>query len=166
MLVSQDSAACGATSLFAFCRDCDRVFGAMPNYLAIWQRDATLSVMPTCRSETFSEMAPEARCLADFVVLLEANRLAGYYFCHAVSGGLRSGVALVVVRLEVVPLPPRCSVPTVAGCRLGVYPAGRDRWGGKRAAKRMSEDQDTLFSTLVLWAFSTGVFQHQCINPH
>jgi len=64
----------------------------------------------------------------------------------------------VVVRLDVVYFPPRSSAPTVAGCRLGGYPVGRDRWGGKRAAGGMSEDNDRCFSTLVLGAFSTGVF--------
>jgi hypothetical protein len=77
-----------------------------------------------------------------------------------------SGVAPVVVRLDVVPLPPRSSAPTVAGCLLDGYPSGRDRWGGKRAAGGMSEDHDRCFSILVLGAFSTGVFQHQCITPH
>ena len=38
---------------------------------------------------------------------------------RAVGDGLRLGVALVDVRLDVVPLPPRSSSPTVAGCRLG-----------------------------------------------
>jgi hypothetical protein len=52
--------------------------------------------------------------------------------CRAVGGGLRSGAALVDVRLDVVPLPPRSSSPTVAGCGLGGFPAGRDRWGGER----------------------------------
>jgi hypothetical protein len=52
--------------------------------------------------------------------------------CCAVGGGLRSGAALVDVRLEVVPLQPRSSSRTVAGCRLGGYPAGRDQWGGER----------------------------------
>ena len=52
--------------------------------------------------------------------------------CRAIGGGLRSGAALVDVRLDVVPLPPRSSLPTVASCQLGGYPAGRDRWGGKR----------------------------------
>jgi hypothetical protein len=52
------------------------------------------------------------------------------------------------------------------GFRLGGYPVGRDRWGGKLAAGGMSEDNDRCFSTLVLGAFSTGVFQHQCITPH
>ena len=33
----------------------------------------------------------------------------------------------VVVRLDVVPLPPRSSALTVAGCQLGGYPDGRDR---------------------------------------
>jgi hypothetical protein len=57
-------------------------------------------------------------------------------------------------------LPPRSSALTVAGCRLGGYSVGRDRWVGKRAAGGMSEDHDRCFSTLVLGAFSTGVFQH------
>jgi hypothetical protein len=52
--------------------------------------------------------------------------------CRAVGGGLHSGATLIDVRLGVVPLPPRSSSPTVAGCRLGGYPAGRDRWGGER----------------------------------
>ena len=52
--------------------------------------------------------------------------------CRAVGGGLRSGAALVDVRLDVVPLPSRSSSPTVTGCRLGRYPAGRDWWGGDR----------------------------------
>ena len=39
---------------------------------------------------------------------------------RVVSDGLRLGVALVDVRLDVVSLPPRSSSPTVAGCRLGV----------------------------------------------
>jgi hypothetical protein len=47
--------------------------------------------------------------------------------CRAVDGGLRSGAALIDVRLDVVPLPPRSSLQTVAGCRLGGYPAGHDR---------------------------------------
>jgi hypothetical protein len=42
---------------------------------------------------------------------------------HADFGGLSSGASPVVVRLDVVPLPPRSSAPTVAGCRLGGYPA-------------------------------------------
>jgi hypothetical protein len=41
--------------------------------------------------------------------------------CRAVGGGLRSGAALVDVCLDVVPLPPRSSSPTVAGCRLGGF---------------------------------------------
>jgi hypothetical protein len=75
---------------------------------------------------------------------------------HADFGGLRSGAVPVVVRLDVVSFPPRSSAPTVAGCRLGGYPVGHDRWGGKRAAVGMSEDNDRCFSTLVLGAFSTG----------
>jgi hypothetical protein len=53
-------------------------------------------------------------------------------YAPTVGGGLRSGAALVDVRLDVGPLPPRFSLPTVAGCRLGGFPAGRDRWDGER----------------------------------
>ena len=42
------------------------------------------------------------------------------------------GAALVDVRLDVMPLQPCSSSPTVAGCQLGGYPAGRDWWGGER----------------------------------
>jgi hypothetical protein len=58
-------------------------------------------------------------------------------------------------------VPPRSSAPTVAGGRLGGYPVGRDRWGGKRAAGEMSEDNDRCVSTLVLGAFSTGVWHYR-----
>jgi hypothetical protein len=43
-------------------------------------------------------------------------------------GGLSSGATPVVVRLDVVPLPPSSSAHTVAGCRLGGYPVGCDLW--------------------------------------
>ena len=59
-------------------------------------------------------------------------------------------------RRRVSPAP--LSAPTVVGCRLGGYPAGRDRRSGKRAAGGMSGDHDRCFSTLVLGALSTGVF--------
>ena len=52
--------------------------------------------------------------------------------CHTVGGGLQSGAALINIRLDVGPLLPRSSSQTVAGCRLGGYPVGRDRWGGER----------------------------------
>jgi len=51
-------------------------------------------------------------------------------FC-VVGGGLRLGVALVDVRLDVVPLLPSSSSQTVAGCQLGGFPVGHDRWGGE-----------------------------------
>jgi hypothetical protein len=73
---------------------------------------------------------------------------------HADFGGLSSGAAPVVVRLDVVPLPPSSSAPTVAGCRLRGYPAGHDLWGGKRAAGGMSEDHDRCLLTLVLVYFA------------
>jgi hypothetical protein len=52
--------------------------------------------------------------------------------CRAVGGGLQSGAALIDVRLDVWPLPPRSSSPTVAGCLLGEFSVGRDQWGGER----------------------------------
>jgi hypothetical protein len=58
--------------------------------------------------------------------------LRGGGACRAVGGGLQSGAALIDVRLDVGPLPPRSSSPTVAGCRLGGFPVGRDQWGGER----------------------------------
>ena len=57
---------------------------------------------------------------------------AGWRMFRTFGGGLRLGVALVDVRLDVVRLPPRSSSPTVAGCRLGGDPVGHDRWGGER----------------------------------
>jgi len=77
---------------------------------------------------------------------------------HADFGGLSSGTSPVVIRHDVVPLQPRSSALTVAGCRLGGYPAARDRWGGNCSAGGMSEDNDRCFAMLVLGAFSTGVF--------
>ena len=50
----------------------------------------------------------------------------------AIAVTVYAGVAFVDVRLDVVPLPPRSSSPTVAGCRLGGSPVGRDRWGEER----------------------------------
>ncbi len=51
--------------------------------------------------------------------------------CRAVGGGLQSEAALIDVRLDVGSLPPRSSLPTVAGCRLGGFSVGRDWWGGE-----------------------------------
>ncbi len=45
--------------------------------------------------------------------------------CSRVEGGNNGGH----VRR---PLPPSSSSPTVAGCRLGGFPVGRDLWGGER----------------------------------
>ena len=85
---------------------------------------------------------------------------------HADFGGLSSGASPVVVRLDVVSFPPRSLAQTVAGCQLGGFPVGRDLWGGKHTAGGMSEDNNRCFSTLVLGAFSTCIFQHHCITPH
>ena len=58
--------------------------------------------------------------------------MRGYDACRAVGGGLQSEAALIDVRLDVGSLPPRSSSLTVAGCLLGGFPVGRDRWGGER----------------------------------
>ncbi len=58
--------------------------------------------------------------------------MRGRVVFRAVGGGLRFGVALVDVNLDVVPLLPSSSSPTVAGCRLGGFPVGHDQWGGDR----------------------------------
>jgi hypothetical protein len=84
---------------------------------------------------------------------------------YADFDGLSSGAPPVVIRLDVVSLQSRSSTPMVAGCQLGGNPAGRDQWGGKRAAGGMSEDHDRCFSILVLGAFSTGVFQTPMYYP-
>ncbi len=52
---------------------------------------------------------------------------------HADFGGMSSGAAPVVVLLDVVPLPPRYSAPTVAGCRVDIL---LDVIGGVESALR------------------------------
>ena len=81
-------------------------------------------------------------------------------------GGLSSGDPPVIVRLDVVSFPP--ALPhrlwwDVCWVDILLDVIGE---GGKRDAGGMSEDNDRCFSMLVLEAFSTGVFQHQCITPH
>jgi hypothetical protein len=66
-------------------------------------------------------------CWGGWLVLVR-----GGVACRAVVGGLQSGAALIDVRLDVGPLPPRSSSPTVAGCRFGGFPVRRDQWGGER----------------------------------
>ena len=77
---------------------------------------------------------------------------------HTDFDGLSSLAALVVVRLEVVPLPPRSLRRRWRVVSWADFSAGRDWWSGKRPAGGMSGDHDRCFSILVLGAFSTGVF--------
>jgi hypothetical protein len=119
-----------------------------------------------CRNvhcEMMSSMAPIALSHGDGAPVQVRRTESPTY---ADFGGLNSGTTPVVVQLDVVSFPPYSSASTVAGCRLGGYPVGRDLWGGKRDAGRMSEDNERCLSTLVLGAFLTGVFQHHCITPH
>ena len=81
--------------------------------------------------------------------------------CRAVGGGMRSRAALVDVCLDVVPLPPSSSSPTVAGCWLGGYP-GRDRSGGKRVVggmiPRINIGADAWGESSIM----TGIYQRWC----
>ncbi len=74
---------------------------------------------------------------------------------HADVGGLSSLDALVVVRLVVVPLPPLLSVQTVSGWSVWADIL-MDVISG--VARALREGCPRCFSTLVLGAFSTGVF--------
>ena len=82
--------------------------------------------------------------------------------CRAFGGGLQSGAALIDVRLDVGPLPPRSSSPTVAGCRLGGFPVGRDRWGGERVVggvlPRINIGTDVRGESSIM----TGVYERWC----
>jgi hypothetical protein len=58
----------------------------------------------------------------DYILFLGGGWLVlvrGGDACLAVGGGLQSGAALINVRLDVGPLPPRSSSLTVAGFQLG-----------------------------------------------
>ena len=82
--------------------------------------------------------------------------------CRAVGGGLQSGAALIDVRLDVGPLPPRSSSPTVAGCRLGGFPAGRDRWGGERVVGGVLPRINICADVWGESSIMKGVFQRWC----
>jgi hypothetical protein len=73
-----------------------------------------------------------------------------------------SGAALVNVRLDVVPLLPRSSLPTVAGCRLGGYPVGRDLWGGKRVVGGVLPRINIGVNVWGESSIMTGVYQGWC----
>jgi hypothetical protein len=79
----------------------------------------------------------------------------------AVGDCLRSGASLVDVRLDVVPLPTRSSSPTVVGCRLGGYPAGRDRWGEEFVVGGVLP-RITLTQTPCGVNQASSVYQHWC----
>ncbi len=80
-----------------------------------------------------AEAGPAADLAPDFVFLVAGG---GWLVmvrvcdaCHVVGGCLQLGASLIDVRLDIGPLPPRSSSPTVAGCLLGGFPVGRDLWG-------------------------------------
>jgi hypothetical protein len=82
--------------------------------------------------------------------------------CRAVGGGLRSGAALVDVRLDVVPLLPRSSSQTVVGCLLGGYPVGRDWWGGDHVVGGVLPRINIGANVWGESSIVTGVYQSWC----
>jgi hypothetical protein len=58
-----------------------------------------------------------------------------------------------------VPLQPRSSLPTVAGCQSGGYPDGRDQWGGDHfvggVSPRINIDADLWDESSIM----TGVYE-------
>ena len=62
------------------------------------------------------------------------------------------------------PLPSRSPSPTVTGCLLGGYPAGRDLWGGERVVggvlPRINIDSDVWGESSIM----TGVYQRWCLS--
>ena len=77
-------------------------------------------------------------------------------------GPVRNPVLQHSTGFDVGPLPPRSSSPPVAGCQLGGYPAGRDRWGGERvmggALPRINIGGDVWGESNIM----TGVYQRWC----
>jgi hypothetical protein len=86
----------------------------------------------------------------------------GVCACRTVCGCLCSGAALIDVRLDVVPLLPRSSSQTVAGCQLGGYPAGRDRWGRNRIVGGMLPHINIVSEVWGESSIMTGVYQCWC----
>jgi len=89
--------------------------------------------------------------------------------CRAVCGGLCSGAALVDVLLDVLPLPPRSSSPTVACvfyycrvCQLGGYPVGRDLWGGERVVGGVLSSINIGVNVWGESSIMTGVYERWC----
>ncbi len=101
-----------------------------------------------------------APVLAPFPGKGELVRVVGA--CRSVGGGLRSGASLVNVRLDIVPLPSRSCSPTVTGCLLGGYPAGRDWLGGEldvgRVLPRINIGADVWGESSIM----TGVYERWC----
>jgi hypothetical protein len=82
--------------------------------------------------------------------------------CLAVSGCLRSGAALVDVRLDVVPLPSHSSSQTVTGCWLGGYPSGRDWLCGERDVGGVLPRIDIRANVWGDSSIMTGVHERWC----
>ena len=82
--------------------------------------------------------------------------------CHTVNGCLLSGAALVSVRLDVGPLLPSSSLPTVAGCLLGGFPAGRDLWGGESVVGGVIPHIDIGTDVWGESGIMTGVYERWC----
>ena len=100
-------------------------------------------------------------CSVDVSNVGSSMQRQGCGACCVVGGGVRVGVALVDVRLDVVPLPTRSSSQTVAGCRLCWDPVGRDRWGGELVVgvlPRINIDVNVWVESSIM----TGVYECWC----
>ena len=99
---------------------------------ASWASSGRCSSPAVCGFQAVRVVCEDVLCGVCLVAGGFLSLVRGVVVFHAVGGCLSLGVALVDVRLDVVPLPPRSSSPTVAGCQLGGFPGGHDRWGGER----------------------------------
>ena len=111
--------------------DCKVVVGgdgarAQPAACRVVQRSGPAPALAPLPVPGSSSLWTVSCCWGGWLVLL---RVCGT--CRTVCVGLQSEAALIGVLLDVGPLPPRSSLMTVVGCRLGGFPTGRDWWGGE-----------------------------------
>ncbi len=82
------------------------------------------------------------------------------YTCLVVCVCLHSGATLVKVHLDVVPLQPRFSSQTVAGCLLCGLSDGRDLWGGDRVVGGVLPHINIGTNVWGESSIMTGIYQH------
>jgi hypothetical protein len=82
----------------------------------------------------------------------------------AVCVCLRSGAALVYIRLDVVPLPSSSSSQTVEGCLFSGHPVGRDQFGGNHIVGGVLPHIHIVSNVWGKSSIMTGVYQHWCLS--